>query len=615
MNIATVRAGHSLKDVHEMAEINDPFAFELFKNSVYSLTDEMALTIVRTAYSSVLKGSMDYSTAFCDAEGHMVGQGLTHPAHLGSIPIAMESILSHFGNQILPGDMYTLNDPFDGGMHLPDIFVFKPIFYQDQLVSFAATVCHHTDVGGRVAGSNAADSTEVFQEGLRIPPLKLFDAGKPNETLFKIIEKNVRVPVLMMGDMRAQLAACHIGEKVFLDLIEEYGAGTSKAYLQEMIDYSERLTRAAIRELPDGVYEFEDWLDDDGIDIGKPIRLKVTFRKKDDELVADWTGSAQQVKGAINCTLSFTKAAVYTAVQSILPNEIPTNEGFFRAVPVTAPPGTIANCVLPAATAARGLTGFRQVDCCFGALAKMLPDRVFASSDGGNVGVSLGGYDAERNPFIYVDFYCSGWGGRPWADGVQGNASLFANLSSSSLEMVEVETPLEVLGYEFIPDAMGAGKFRGGAAIRRDYRLVEDEAVLQIRNDRSIFQPFGLFGGQPGRLSCNTLNPGADNELMPSKVTRTIHYGDVFRYDMAGAGGWGDALERDPERVRIDVRDEYVSLEVARDVYGVVLDPESFAVDVDATEGRRGQLRNARPWTKPPFIDRGTLPDGIVAET
>ena len=607
-----------------VAEIDDPFAFELFKNSVYSLTDEMALTVVRTAYSSVLKGSMDYSTAFCDADGQMVGQGLTHPAHLGSIPIAMAAIKRHFGNQIRPGDMYILNDPFDGGMHLPDIFIFKPIFYKDERVAFAATVCHHTDVGGRVAGSNAADSTEVFQEGLRIPPLKLYDAGEPNETLFKIIEKNVRVPVLMMGDMRAQLAACHIGETVFLELLEEYGLETSKTYLQEIIDYTERLTRATVRKLPDGVYEFEDWLDDDGIDIGVPIRLKVTFYKKGDELRADWTGSAQQVKGAINCTLSFTQAAVYTAVQSILPNEVPTNEGFFRAVPVTAPLGTIANCVLPAATAARGLTGFRQVDCCFGALAKMLPDRVFAASDGGNVGVSLGGYDAERNPFIYVDFYTSAWGGRPWADGVQGNSNLFANLASSSLEMVEVETPLEVLGYEFIPDVMGAGKFRGGAAFRRDYRLVEKEAVLQIRNDRAVFHPFGLYGGQPGQLSVNVLNPdndgGPDNggggsEVMPSKVTRNIRRGDVFRYEMAGAGGWGDPLERDPERVLIDVRDEYVSREAAREAYGVVIDPENLQIDLEATQRRRDQLRGEREWTEPPFIDRGPLPEGIVAET
>ena len=427
--------------------------------------------------------------------------------------------------------------------------------------------------------------------------------------------KNVRVPVLMLGDMRAQLAACHIGESVFIELVDEYGLETSKAYLQEIIDYTERLARAAIRELPDGEYAFEDWLDDDGIDIGAPIRLKVTFYKKGDELLADWSGSAEQVKGAINCTLSFSKAAVYTAVQSILPNEIPTNEGFFRAVPVTAPLGTIANCVLPAATAARGLTGFRQVDCCFGALAKMLPDRVFAASDGGNVGVSLGGYDAERNPFIYVDFYTGAWGGRPWADGVQGNSNLFANLSSSSLEMVEVETPLEVLGYEFLPDVMGAGKFRGGAAFRRDYRLQEEEAVLQIRNDRAVFHPFGLHGGQPGRLSVNILNPDSDNEVMPSKVTRTIRRGDVFRYDMAGAGGWGDPLERDLEMVKIDVRDEYVSLEAARDVYGVVIDPESLEIDLDATREKREELKSQRSWTEAPFIDRGPLPEGIVAES
>ena len=290
-----------------MTEIKDPYAFELFKNSVYSLTDEMALTIFRTTYSSVLKGGMDYSTAFCDTQGKMVAQGLTQPCHLGSIPAALESVIRHYDNEMAPGDLYIMNDPFDGGMHLPDIFIFKPVYYEKERIAFAATICHHTDVGGRVAGSNAADSTECYQEGLRIPPLKLYERGEPNETLFKMIEKNVRVPILVLGDMRAQLSACHIGEKAFLELVDQYGVSASKTYLQEIVDYTERLTRAAFRELPDGVYDFEDWLDDDGVDHGKPIKVRVEFRKEGDRMSADWTGSSPQVKGAINCTLSFTE--------------------------------------------------------------------------------------------------------------------------------------------------------------------------------------------------------------------------------------------------------------------------------------------------------------------
>jgi N-methylhydantoinase B len=393
--------------------ISDPIEFELFKNSLFSIADEMALTIFRTTYSGVLKDNMDYSTAMFDGSGKLAAQGLTLPGHLGSMPTAMAAIREAFEGKIEPGDVFILNDPFQGGMHLPDIFVFKPIFCGGGLLAWAGTVCHHTDVGGRVPGSNASDSTEIYQEGLRIPPLKLFDRGARNDTLWTVIERNVRVPVKVFGDLRAQLAACHISERSLIELAGHYGVEKIGHYMTELIDYSERMTRAAIRELPDGVYSFLDHIDDDGIDVGKPIPLAVTVTKSGDQILVDWTGSSPQVKGAINNTLSFTKSASYCAIRSILPGDIPNNQGVFRAIEVTAPPGTIANGVLPAACAARGLTGFRMVDCMFGALAQMLPDKVFASSDGGNTGISIGGWDADRRPFIYVDFTCCAWGGRP----------------------------------------------------------------------------------------------------------------------------------------------------------------------------------------------------------
>ena len=403
-----------------MAKIDDPIAFELFKNSIFSIADEMALTICRTTYSGVLRDNMDFSTAFADANGKLVAQGLTLPGHLGSIPTALDVIVKRFGEEIQPEDMYIMNDPFDGGMHLPDIFIFKPIFWEGKRVAFAATICHHVDVGGRVPGSNASDSTEIYQEGLRIPPMKLYDQGKLNETLWMMIEKNVRMPVQIFGDLRAQLAACTIAERQFLELIERFGAENVDAYMAEVIDYAERLTRAAVKDLPDGEYDFEDWIDDDGIDIDRPIRLYVKVIKKGERMLVDWTGCSEQVKGAINNTLSYTKAASYAGIRSVLPDGIPNNEGVFRVIDVVAPAGTIANNVLPAACAARGLTGFRMVDCIFGALAKMLPDSVCAASDGGNSGLSVGGYDADRKPYIYVDFACGTWGGRPWADGIAG---------------------------------------------------------------------------------------------------------------------------------------------------------------------------------------------------
>ncbi|PYM18206.1 MAG: 5-oxoprolinase [Candidatus Rokuibacteriota bacterium] len=580
----------------------DPILFELFKNTLFGIADEMALTIFRTAYSGVLKDVMDYSTAFCDEDGKTVAQGLTLPAHLCSVPDAMAAIIRRYGDRMRPGDVYCLNDPFEGGMHLPDVFIVRPLFYKGERLAFAATVCHQTDMGGRVAGSNASDSTETYQEGLRIPPVKMYDAGEPNETLFRLIEKNVRVPVRVFGDMRSQLAACHIAEAAFLRLVETHGPDVVRRSMQELIDYTERLTRAAIRELPDGEWSFEDWIDDDGIDYGKPVPLKVTIRKRGDAIVADWTGSSGQVKGAINNTMSFTKAATYTCIKSLLPLEIPNNEGFYRPIQVIAPPGTIANCVLPAATAARGLTGFRMVDCCYGALAKMQPHRVFAASEGGNTGISIGGYYADRRPFIYVDFLCSAWGGRPWADGLDGNANMMGNLSSQPCEVCEIEHPLEILSFEFLQDVAGPGKFRGGVSVRRDYRFLEEEGVLQIRSDRRTFRPYGLYGGSPGKPSWNIINPGREDRIVPAKVTMTIKRGDVYRHEQPGPGGWGDPLERDPERVVRDVRNEFVSLGSARDDYGVVVDTEHWKVDVEATAALRAELRAKRGWKETPFV-------------
>jgi N-methylhydantoinase B len=527
-----------------MAETVDPITLELFKNAIFSIADEMALTVFRTTYSGVLKDNMDYSTGFADAEGRLAAQGLTLPGHLGSVPTAMAAIMRHFGNSIAEGDVFIMNDPFDGGMHLPDIFIMKPLFHAGERLAFACTVCHHCDVGGRVAGSK------------------------------------------------------------FAELIARYGAEATKVLLQATIDHAERLTRAALNELPDGEWSFEDWIDDDGIDYGKPIRLFVTVRKRGGHMVVDWTGTNPQVKGAINNTLSFTKAASYTAVRSVLPPDIPNNEGVFRAIEVICPPGTVGNAVLPAACAARGLTGFRMTDCMFGALAMMLPDKVKAAGDGGNTGISIGGYDRERRPFVYVDFTCGAWGARPWADGLDGNSHMFANMASHSVEVTEAEQPISLLAYEFVPDKAGAGKYRGGVPFQRDYRFNETEGVLQVRSDRRDHRPFGLYGGSPGAPSENYLNPAQENRILPGKFTMTVKKGDVFRHVLAGAGGWGDPLERDAAAVLCDVRNELLSPEKAAADYGVVIDRTAWAVDPAATAERRARLRKQRGWRVAPAVQR-----------
>ncbi len=566
----------------------DPITRELIRSGLESLVDEMALTLVRTAYSPNLKNAMDLSTAFCDTRGRLVAQGLTLPVHLGTVPDAMQAVLARYGNVIQPGDVYLLNDPYEGGTHLPDLVLFKPIFYESRHLGFVCTVAHHTDIGGRAPGGNACDSTEVFQEGLCIPPMRLYDRGVPNEGLFRLIEKNVRIPVKVLGDLRAELAACTIGENGFLELIGRYGEEAVVLATSELLDYSERLARLEIARWPDGRYEFEDYLDDDGID-PDPIPIRVAVEVRGDQLEVDFAGSAPQVKGAINSVLSFTKSAVYACVRCLLPRDIPNNEGYFRAIQVRAPAGTVVNPLPPAAVAARGLTGFRIANAVFGALAKLAPDRIPACEVGGDTGITLGGYDAERCPFVFLEFLNSGWGGRPFAEGIDGCASAVVNFSNYPTEVIENEYPLRIEEYSFLPDTGGAGEHRGGLALVREYRFLEREGTMHIRADRTRFPAYGLASGQPGQLCRTILNPGPDQQILPGKTLLTLHRGDVIRHELAGAGGWGDPLRRDPQAVLADVRNEKLSAQHAAEKYGVILTADCTKVDEEATRIQRAR--------------------------
>lgn len=574
----------------------DPIELELFRNGLMAIADEMALTIVRTAFSSVLRDNMDFSTALMDAGGRVVAQGLTLAGHLGSMPGAMASIMSSFGDDIHPDDVFILNDPYNGGMHLPDIFVIQPIFLGEHRLGFAATVCHHVDVGGRIAGSNAADSTEIYQEGLRIPPLKLVERGRRNVTLDALITCNVRLPDRVLGDIAAQLAACHTAESQLCALAARVGLGRLAPLMDATCDYTETLARAAVARLRDGICSFTDMIDDDGIERGKPIALTVTVTKRGDAIKIDWAGSSPQVKGAINSTLSFTKAASYCAVCSILDEDIPCNDGFFRVVEVVAPPGTVTNVVAPGACAARGLTGFRMLDALFGALAQMLPETVYAASDGGATGVSIGGYRSDRSPFVYVEFISASWGGRPYEDGVDGVSNPLSNVSLPSAEMIESEQPIRILACEFICDRGGPGRFRGGTAIGRTYQVLEDDVTLQVRSDRRDFRPYGLQGGSTGAPSYNRICRDGQCTDVPSKLTTHLRRNDIFRHETAGAGGWGDPLDRSPDRVAHDVANGIVSPGAAKADYGVVLDAagrvDPAATDAERASRRTGAVRN-----------------------
>ncbi|MFN8525039.1 MAG: hydantoinase B/oxoprolinase family protein [Chloroflexota bacterium] len=549
----------------------DPITLELVKNSIESVVDEMALTIMRTAYSQNLKSSNDLSGALCSLSGELYAQSFTLPMQIGSIPDAMDAVLAKFGGNLREGDVIILNDPYEGGTHLPDIFLIKPLFLGGAHVAYTATIAHHTDIGGRVAGGNASDSTEIYQEGLRIPPLKLYDVGRPNEAVFDIIERNVRVPDNLMGDLRAQLAAIHVGERGVNELVSRWGQTELFTALDELMAYTERLARAEISRWPDGDYTFTDYIDDDGLD-PDPIPIQATVTVRGDSLHVDYSGTAPQVRGAINATGSFARSAVYACVRGLMDAGIPNNGGYFRPITVHVPEGTVINPHLPAPVAARGLTGFRMANALYGALAKLAPDRVPACESGGDTGITIGGYYADRRPFVFLEFLHGSWGGRPDQDGIDGCSSAVANFSNNPIEQIEAEQPLRIEQYAYVTDSGGAGEHRGGLAMVREYRFLEREGALQLRTDRLLYQPWGLAGGKPGMPSRNILIQGGEERPTTSKGYYTLGDGDLLRHYLAGAGGHGDPMQREPRLVAEDVRDGKVSVQAAHDEYGVVLD-------------------------------------------
>ncbi len=569
----------------------DPITFAVVKNAMDAIVDEIAYTVIRTARSEIVKDVMDYSAAICDAKGEMVAQAKTIAQHLGAIPEAMGAVQARWKDRLAPGDAVIMNDPYCGGMHLPDVFMFYPVFAGAEILAWTVVICHHTDMGGRVPGSNAADSTEIFQEGLRIPPLKLFHAGKMDETLEAMIGLNVRVPDLVLGDMRAQYAACQVGAREIARLVARYGAEGLRGYLAALLDYAERMTRAEIATWPRGVYRFTDHIDSDGLsDDPVPLSVAITVRG-DGTLLVDWAGSSRQVRAAINSTLSFTKSNAFLSVRCALLGDIPNNAGVFRCIEVTAPEGSVLNPVSPAPVAARALTGYRVMDTMFGALAQIVPHIMPAAGEGGNTVVCLGGRHPDNRPFIIVDMISGCWGGRPDKDGIEAITNPSQNLSNTPVEVLERQHPVRIEEYALVPDSGGAGRFRGGLGLSRSYRLLAAEAVLQLRADRLRFPPYGLDGGATGGPSANWLGEGDRKRTIPGKVTMTMREGELLSHHQAGGGGHGDPFTRDPQAVARDVWNEKVSAEMARARYGVAVDPQLGHADLAATARLRAAPR------------------------
>ena len=569
----------------------DPITREIIQNALAASADEMAVALYRTAYSTVVRDCLDYSTSLCDANGDMIAQGVTIPLHLGAVPYAMETLFKKFEGDMEPGDVFIMNDPFDGGMHIPDIFIVKPIFHGEERIGFAVSTAHHLDLGGRLPGSSACDNTEIFHDGLRIPWLKLHRRGVPDDALYTLLRANVRVPRMTLGDLNAQLSACHIGERRILELAAKYGVDTFRSCAADLIDYTERLVRAEIASWPDGSHTFTDYLDSNGVG-GPRVKLQVTLTVEGDSLTADFRGTDPQAPGAINNSLSFTASVANLCVRSVFREEIPNTAGMFRPIRIVTEPGTVVHGVMPAASSMRGITGFRLVDTMFGALSGIVPDRVMAAGEGGNSLVIIGGEHEDKSPYVYFELICGTWGGRPDRDGIDGITNPANVASNVPVEQAESEYPLRIERYGLVDDSGGAGKYRGGMAIEREWTLLRDDAHLAIRSDRRDHPPYGLFGGLPGSPS-NSIRRGAGGEeVLPTMISTRLAAGESLYHRQPGGGGWGDPLERQPEEVARDVRNGKVTLQSARREYGVVLD--GFTVLEEETDRLRGKIRASR---------------------
>ena len=567
----------------------DVVTMHLINNLLYSLVDEMTATVVRTSFSPLARDAFDFQCALCKANGDIILEGEGSLLHSLAYTGIIAAVRRKYGDSIYPGDTFLDNDPYTEASHLPDVYMARPIFIKGELVAWSCSGGHQIDVGGRVAGSCACDSTEIYQEGLRIPPVKLYDRGAPVREIFDILRANSRVPDVLVGDLSSHHAACYTGEKRFMELVKTYGWETLSLYIDELLDYSERRTREELRNLPDGSYEFTDYMDDDGFEEGPiPIHIKITI--DGDEITYDFTGTAPQIKGAMNNPIATTKAMVLIALRLLLSYDIPRNSGVWRAVKLIVPEGSVVNPRLPAAVAGRGLTLARIEDTLMGAEAQIVPDRMPACETGSDYLVCLRGKEEERGFTILVETVWGGWGGRPFADGPEFNTPILLDGANQSCELNERIYPFIYNQYGYVPDTEGAGKYRGSLSLIREWEFVGDEGTLQIRVDRTRTRPWGLQGGHAGAFSQTILNPDRENREL-GKVTLPLKKGDVLRLRTSGAGGWGHPLERDADLVRADVGNEKISIGRAKEVYGVVIDEKTMEVDLDETQRLREAMK------------------------
>jgi N-methylhydantoinase B len=565
----------------------DPILVQVIKNELASVNEEMAIAVYRTGRSAMVKVG-DFATAVCDARGRVVGEGAA-PFQIGIFMVVLETVLRKFSGTFSPGDVILVNDPYAGMGHMPDVAIVAPAFWRGQLIGFTLAYSHHTDIGGRFPGGFSSQCTEAFEEGFRIPPIKLDRAGERNTALLQMIEANVRAPEEWVGDVEAKIAGCRRGEQELRAVVEKYGLEVFNSSCDYFVDYAESATRAAIRAIAPGEYVYEDTFEDDGlggVDVAMPLR--VALRVDGDSLTVDFTGTAAQARSAINMPFGMTRGTVYGAIKSIVSPDVLTNVGFTRPITIIAPEGTLVNPRHPAAVGGRAPLFFRIFDMMFRVLAQALPDKVGISGEGGDV-LHFSGTKPDGSHFSFMDLFFGGWGGRPGKDGIDGVAPMsFGSYGSVPAEVLEREYPVVVDGFGYVSDTEGAGKHRGSVGIYKQWRFLEPGKVM-VRTNRLVRPSDGLAGGYSGELSTNILTSQGAVKVLPrqSHIHLDVNAGDRIYHRISGSGGFGEPAERDPKLVLADVQEGKVSIEQAYNRYRVVIDREKMLVDQPATERLR----------------------------
>lgn len=589
---------------HGAADLIDPITLEVVRNRLDVIASEMEGALIRSAFSVVLKEGADCSCALFTVGGDTMAQSVALPQHLGVLASTVKSLLRNFRIEAMEeGDVYIMNDPYDGGTHLPDITVLTPVIFGGHPVAVCASMAHHSDLGGMAIGSLPPDATELFQEGIVLPPLKLMSKGQYDPQIMSILLKNVRMPAYLTADLGAQIAAVRIGSLRFQTLCEEFGEERVLGCIDDLMDRAEALTRARISEIPDGSYSFVDYIDNDGIVLDKRVKIQATLTIKGSDVHVDFAGTDPQVAGAANAAFSHAACVTYYCMRCVTDPTLPNNAGCFRPITVSLPEGSLVNPRHPAPVNARTMTVCRMTDVIFGCLAQAAPERVRASSSSMQ-GVSFSGRRRDGCAYVYLELFCGGMGARPTKDGVDYIETDITNMMNAPTEAVELEYPLRIHSMRLKPDSGGAGRFAGGLGMEKVFEVLEGPLEVTHRGDRHFSRPWGLKGGKPAMSWSSMLKrtDGSEHKV-PARERFKMQAGDILTCVTAGGGGYSDPLLRPAAQVAEDVTDGRVSREAADRDYGVVLDA-AFKLDVAATDSRRRTIAKERGeirWT----FDRG----------